>query len=62
MRALMSAGNPQAQSKIVGLDRYRTALAEAIGTYRQPDGSYRLDNKFVFMVARRQAPLAQVLR
>jgi hypothetical protein len=53
VRALTSAGPLQAQSKGVGKERHRAALAEALAPYRRPDASYRLENKFVFMVARR---------
>jgi SAM-dependent methyltransferase len=42
VRAIASAGEPRA----------REAVAEAIAPYRRPDGSYRLRNRFRYLIAR----------
>jgi SAM-dependent methyltransferase len=52
LRTLLSAGPMCAAIEHAGEDRVRDAVATALGPYRTADGDYRLDNEFLYLVAR----------
>jgi hypothetical protein len=46
---------PMGLAKLAGPEReamLRRELVEALAVYRQPDGSYRLNNEFHYLIAR----------
>jgi SAM-dependent methyltransferase len=53
LRGLLAAGPAIRAIRHSGEDAVRKAVAEAITPYRQSDGSYRLQNEFRYLLARR---------
>ncbi len=52
-RAFMSAGPSHQARELVGEEKLREALDAATAPFRQPDGTYLLQNSFIFVVARK---------
>ena len=52
LRGMLSAGPAERAIRNSGIERARDAIANAITPYRQPSGAYRLNNKFLYLVAR----------
>lgn len=50
--ALLSAGPGVRAIAVAGEPRAREALAESIAPFRRPDGSFRLRNRFRYLIAR----------
>jgi len=54
LRGFMATGPAQEARAVVGEDAVCAALTDAAAPYRQPDGSYRLENVFTFVVGRKR--------
>jgi SAM-dependent methyltransferase len=52
VRGLLSAGVAVRAIRTVGEEAMQHAARDALAPFRQPDGTYRLDNEFRFVVAR----------
>ena len=50
-RAFMGSGPGSAALRLNSEEKVRATLGEALAPFKQPDGSYRLENKFKFVVA-----------
>lgn len=53
LRAIASSGVGVRAIRQVGLDAFRSAVMPPIAPFRQPDGSYRMNNKFRYVLARK---------
>jgi hypothetical protein len=51
LRGLISAGPATRAIEAAGEQATRDAVRTAIAPYRRPDGGYRLENEFVYLVA-----------
>ncbi len=52
VRGQLSPGPVQVAVAEAGEERVRSVIAEALAPFRRPDGSYRLENEWHFLVAR----------
>jgi ubiquinone/menaquinone biosynthesis C-methylase UbiE len=52
LRAMLSAGSAVAAAEQVGRDTVAAAIAGSLARWRRPDGSYRLENEWHFLVTR----------
>ena len=52
LRAMLSAGSAVAAAEQVGRDTVAQAIVESLAPWREPDGSYRLDNEWRYLVSR----------
>jgi len=60
LRGLLAAGPAVRAMQTSGEQKVAQAISDVLGRYRQPDGSYRLSNKYMFVVATR--PQSNYLR
>jgi SAM-dependent methyltransferase len=51
MRHLLAAGGSVLAADRVGRETVETAIRDAVAPYRRPDGSYRLENEWHYLVA-----------
>ena len=49
---MLSAGSAVAAAEQVGRDTVAAAIVESLAPWRRPDGSYRLDNEWHYLVSR----------
>jgi SAM-dependent methyltransferase len=52
LRHLLAAGGAVAAVAAAGRETVRAAISEAVAPYRRPDGGYRLENEWHYLVAR----------
>lgn len=52
LRSTLAAGPATRAIEAVGIDRTRAALTEAHQPFRLGDGSYRMSNEFIYLIAR----------
>lgn len=52
LRSVLAAGPATRAIEVAGLARTRAALAEAHEPFRVGDGSYRMSNEFIYLIAR----------
>jgi hypothetical protein len=51
-RAMMAPGLVVEATRIAGEEPVRKAIIEALAPFRRPDGGYRLENEWRFLIAR----------
>lgn len=52
LRSVLAAGPATRAVEVAGLERTRAALAEAHEPFQVGDGSYRMSNEFIYLIAR----------